>query len=339
MNRFKAFKKHSAPQDLGLTTQALTGARFINSDGSFNVTRRGLPWWRVQGFYERLITMPWLRFYLIIATGFIAVNFVFGAAYFFIGKNDMMGVIADSEWERFEEDVFFSAQTMTTVGYGRISPKGIGASSLAAFESLIGLLGFALSTGLLFARFARPRARILFSPQAVIAPYQGGIALMFRIANERSNQLIEVDVQVSASFIRDDSDGSQRDYHALNLERRSINFFPLSWTIVHPIDERSPLFGVDQAKLVNLQPEFFILIKGFDDIFSQTVHARYSYQAHEIVWGARFKKIFHQEGHHVIIDLDRLGEMEPAVLASSLEEHANSELQAEAEAAMQSETT
>ncbi len=330
----KRRSRKAAPQDLGLTTQAMAGARFINPDGSFNVIRRGLPWWRTSGIYERLITLTWPRFFACILAAYLLGNLAFGSVYYFIGRQDMMGVIADNEWQRFEEDVFFSAQTLTTVGYGRISPKGVLASTIASFESLVGLLGFAVGTGLLFARFARPKAHILFSPQALIAPYQGGIALMFRIANERSNQLIEVEVQVSASFVKGD-DHSQREFHTLVLERSSINFFPLSWTLVHPIDERSPLFGMTESNLGERNPEFFVLVKGFDDVFSQVVHARFSYKAHEIIWGARFVRIFQQEGKHVALDLSHLGEFEPAILASSLETHQNDLLHAEAEAVLQ----
>jgi inward rectifier potassium channel len=195
-------------------------------------------------------------------------------------------------------------------------------------------MSFAIGTGLLYGRFARPKAHILHSPQALIAPYQGGVALMFRIANERSHQLIEVEVQVSASFVKGEN-AAEREYHNLALERNSVNFFPLSWTVVHPIDERSPLFGLTEAALSERDPEIFILIKGFDDVFSQVVHSRFSYKAQEIAWGARFVKIFEQDGSHVAIDLDRLGEHEPAILVSSLESRQKALLQAEAEAAMQ----
>lgn len=330
-------KPKPVQDDLGLTTRDLGSTRFINRDGTFNVVRYGLPWWRSMGVYDRLITMGWMQFYLLILTFFTLINIGFGSIYFLLSPTDLMGVIQKSELQRFTEDIFFSAQTLTTVGYGRISPLGFWPSAIASFESLLGLLIFALFTGLLFARFSRPKASIIYSEHALIAPYRGITGFMFRIANARNNQLIEVDVQITVSLLKQPSNSSnqgaittdnknkipntiEREFHNLDLERKRIDFFPLSWTIVHPIDESSPLFGMDAERLVAYDPEFFILIKAFDDVFSQTVHSRFSYKVSEVVWGGKFKVIFGVENGSMAINLSRLSEFEPVPLSSSIEE-------------------
>ena len=182
---------------------------------------------------------------------------------------------------------FFSAQTLTTVGYGHISPNSHLASAVAALESLLGLLSFALATGLLYGRFSRPHAQIRFSHHAVVAPYQDGMGFMFRFINRRSNQLIEVEATIVLTLL-DPATGTRR-FVTLALERSRINLFPTSWTVVHPIDEASPLFGMTDSDLRTAQAEFIVLIKAFDDTFAQTIYQRTSYTADEVLWGTRFK--------------------------------------------------
>jgi inward rectifier potassium channel len=177
-------------------------------------------------------------------------------------------------------------------------------------ESLVGLLGFALGTGILFARFSRPTAAVVFSSRAVVAPYRGITAFMFRITNARTNQLVELEAKVLLSYI----DGSARKYFQLTLERTRVVFFPLSWTIVHPIDEKSPMWGMSHEELTAREAEFMILLTGVDETFSQMVHARSSYKPEELHFGHRFKNIYNpiDERGSVSIDVRRLSEIEPA---------------------------
>jgi inward rectifier potassium channel len=184
---------------------------------------------------------------------------------------------------------FFSAQTLTTVGYGHISPNSHLVSAVAAFESLLGLLSFALATGLLYGRFSRPHAQMCFSHHALVAPYREGTGFMFRFVNRRSNQLIEVEATVVMSLL--DGETNTRRFVTLTLERSKINLFPTSWTVVHPIDAASPLFGLTDADLHKGQVEFVILIKAFDDTFAQTIYQRTSYISDEVLWGFRFKSM------------------------------------------------
>src|SRR5258706_289757 len=272
--------------DPGLT-QKFSGnlRRFINKDGTFNVRRQGVTW-RATHPYLRLINMSWPAFLTIVFFAYVVVNTLFAVAYFLVGMQGIQGGEASTAAERFTNAFFFSAQTLSTVGYGSMAPHGIAANILSAFEAMLGLMGFALATGLLFGRFSRPSARIGFSDQMVIAPYQDGVSLQFRVVNHRMNSLVELEAKVMLMTVEDVGPESKRIYKVLNLERPSVYFFPLTWTIVHPIDRESPLHGKTAADLEKLQAEVLILIKGYDDTFSQTVNAKYSYRYDEIKWGA-----------------------------------------------------
>jgi inward rectifier potassium channel len=287
--------------------------RLLNRDGSFNVMRKGLSFVQSLSPYHSLLTMSWSKFNLMVFTYYILFNILFGIAFYLCGEDALQGTTGRSNVERFMDDFFFSVQTSTTIGYGRIAPVGLAANVLVSLEAMAGLLGFALATSLLFARFSRPNAKIIFSHQSVIAPYRGITAFEFRIANERSNQLIQVEVAVMLSRIERDTAAGIRKFHKLSLEREQVVFFPLNWTIVHPIDEKSPLFGVSRESFYDSDPEFLILLTGTDDTFSQTVHARSSYKANEIVWGARFGDMFQKQENGVMsVDLRRIHDIELA---------------------------
>ena len=295
--------------DPGLTQQfSAPLRRAINKDGSFNVHRRGTTW-RDTHPYLYLINAPWSVFLAIIFATYVLVNTIFALVYFALGPNQLQGgTEAATTLDMFLNAFFFSAHTLTTVGYGSISPRGVEANILAAIEAMVGLMGFALATGLLFGRVSRPSARIGFSEKMLVAPYLDGASLQFRIVNQRANTLMELEAKVLLMTVENAQDPAPRKYKPLRLERESVYFFPLTWTIVHPIDRESPLYGLSGADLENLQAEFLILIKGFDDTFSQTVHARYSYRYDEIAWDARFTPAFQIDEHgDIVLDVDRVG--------------------------------
>jgi inward rectifier potassium channel len=259
-----------------------------------------------------LIGLSWPAFIGTVLLSYLLINLVFSLMYLAIGIDHLPGHDAVGPAGHFWDAFFFSAQTLTTVGYGRISPDGFAASLLAAVESFTGLMGFALATGLLYSRFARPEGRMLFSGHALIAAYREGSGFMFRVANARKNQLIETEVQVSLSMV--DKHGTRR-FHDLPLERKKIHFFPLSWTVVHPITPYSPLWGMTARDFAEGDGEFFVQMKAFDDAFSQTLYVRSSYRFDEIVFGARFRFIFgRNEAGATTIDLHRLDDHEPAAL-------------------------
>jgi inward rectifier potassium channel len=281
-------------KDLGLGARVAqqSGPRLLNRDGSFNVVRAGLPLSRSLSAYHVFLSTSWTGFFLAIAGAYLVTNLAFACGYLLCGPDALHGASGTTLGARFREAFFFSVQTLATIGYGRVSPDGLAANLVVTVEALVGLLGFALATGLLFSRFSRPTARIVFSERAVVAPYRGITGFMFRIANERSHQLIEVEATVTLSRWETQGETRVRKFYELPLERRRVVFFPLHWVIVHPIDEKSPLRGVTPEAFDASDPEVFILLTAVDETFSQTVHARSSYKHYEVVWDARFRDIF-----------------------------------------------
>jgi inward rectifier potassium channel len=298
--------------DPGLTQQ-FTGTlrRSINPDGTFNVYRRGGSW-RDLHPYLMMLNVSWRGFFAIVFSAYLIVNTCFAIGYFLLGPGQLNGADAATETRRFLNDFFFSAHTLTTVGYGNISPGTIPANALTAFEALTGLMGIALATGLLFGRFSRPSARIRFSDRILQAPYQDRTSLQVRIVNLRPNVLMDLEATMILMTVEGPPGAMKRRYQELNLERGGINFLALTWTIVHPIEEGSPIFGMTQEDIFRLQAEFVILVKGFDDTFSQTVHARYSYRYDELVWQARFEPAFEIDpAGDMVLNVDRVGRHTP----------------------------
>ncbi|MEO7084346.1 MAG: ion channel [Gemmatimonadaceae bacterium] len=300
------------PKDLGFgsVVGGVNEKRLLNRDGTFNPRRDGLPLLSSLSFYHYFLTMGWGRFAVMVVSGYLGANVVFALAYLACGMDSLVAttpaVMGNAFWRAF----FFSVETLATIGYGNVTPNGLPAHLVMTAESLVGLLVFALITGILFSRFSRPTAAVMFSQRAVVAPYRGYTAFMFRITNARSNQLVELEAKVLFSRI----EGSSRKYDQLMLERTSVVFFPLSWTIVHPINEKSPMFGMSHEEMVAKDAEFMILMTGTDETFSQTVHARSSYKPEEVVFGQRFANIYNplDDSGSVSIDIRKLSDTEPA---------------------------
>jgi inward rectifier potassium channel len=297
-------------RELGFGNKAKS-VRLLKHDGTFNVRRTGLPFFQNLHIYHALIEMSWLKFAAITLLFYSFMNVTFALLYVWVGIEHLSGVSGNTFLEKFWEAFFFSAQTLTTVGYGRISPEGFATSMIAAVESMIGLMGFALITGILYGKFSRPTARIIFSEKAIIAPYKDINAFEFRIVNERKNQLIEVEVQVLISMNKL-IDGQRKNiFLDLPLETKKVNFLPLPWTIVHAIDENSPFFGITAKELIEAAAEFIIMVKAYDDTFSQNIYKRYSYTAAEIIWGAKFNVIYKNDEDGVVnLMMDKFQEIE-----------------------------
>ena len=264
----------------------------INPDGSFNVRRIGIGY-STKNLYQDLINMRWPHFLCLILVTYLIINFCFALIYVIIGIENLHGVVPKDSWlDNYFIAFNFSFQTFTTLGYGVLAPSGKVMNTIAAIEALMGFMGFALATGLLYGRFSKPSAELIFSDNIIIAPYHGITSLQFRIANARSNMLMEMEASVIMQMVDFNHDPPQRQFAQLPLERNQILFFPLNWTIVHPINEDSPLYGMTEDDLENKQIEFLVHIKGFDDTFSQVVHRNYSYLHDDMVWNARFEKTF-----------------------------------------------
>lgn len=314
-NRESGEENSKVDPDLGFGLNNYQGAtRFLNTDGSPNVLRIGIPIWDRIDPLHLMLNLSWMTFFLSILVGYVIVNFLFAGLYFLIGVEHLSGIVGETASEKFWEAFFFSAQTITTVGYGRISPMGHWASWIAAFESLLGLLGFAVFTGLIYGRFARPSNQLMFTPNAVIAPYKGISALMFRVANPKINELTEIDASIM--LIMFDHQSQKRTYQALKLERNSIMFLAMNWTIVHPLDEDSPLVDMDKKDFEHHQVELVVTLKAFDETRAQNIFCRSSYKFSDIKWGEKFVpiKINFNNAGTMMYDLGTLNGTIPADL-------------------------
>jgi inward rectifier potassium channel len=286
--------------------------RLLNRDGSFNVKRHRSSHWSGLYSYNALVFMPAWRFFVVVLIWYMIINSLFAGAYLLCGPGALHG---DAGVPEFMRAFFFSVHTFATIGYGNITPVGVGANLLVTMESLVGLTSFALLAGLVFARFSRPTAKIIYSRQAIIAPYGGGTAFEFRIMNGRDNELVEVHATITMGRFESLGGIRQRKFYPLDLERRKVSFFPLNWTIVHPIDERSPLWGWNETMMRESETEFLILLTAIDDTFAQTVHNRGSYTAEEVVWGAKFLPLVDESADGMpMARLERFHEFEKAEL-------------------------
>jgi inward rectifier potassium channel len=297
-------------KELGFGRSITTTGRIMNADGSFNVVRHSRSVW--DNTYYHLVTMPWWLFFLLQVLAFVSINLVFATLYCMVGVEHLNGIKMGGLMDNFTQAYFFSSQTLTTVGYGYVSPMGLPANIIASFESFLGLLTFALVSGLLYGRFSRPSAGIVFSNNMLISPYKDGRAMMFRIVNARRSELIETEAQIILTLNQPDENGNLfRRYVPLELEISKISFFSLSWTLVHPLDDKSPLFGFTEQDMLESHVEVMILIKAIEEANQQTVHIRHSYAAEEIVWNAKFTPVMgrHPKGVTEVITA-KIGDFE-----------------------------
>ena len=301
-------------KDLGFGTEVARGARqrLLNRDGTFNVIREGLNPLSALSLYHWSLTMSWPQFLGFMTVSYVAVNALFALAFLLCGPGALQSAVGSFAGQPFYRAFFFSVYTFATIGYGNIIPVGVAANSLVAIEALVYIIGIALATGVIFSRFSRPSARIVYSRNAIVAPYRDKTALEFRIANGRTSQLIEVEIQVILTKLELVDGTSVRKFYDLDLERQRVVFFTLSWTVVHPIDPGSPMWGLTKKDLLDADAEVLILLTATDETLSQIVHSRSSYKADEIVWGAKFSNMFMRTEAAGIIgmNLDRIHDIE-----------------------------
>jgi inward rectifier potassium channel len=265
--------------------------RLILEDGSFNVKRKGIGF-RGFSLYHWLIYLPWFQLIFFGVIAYVIVNIFFATVYLILGQNQLSGYDPSLGHSYFLHCFYFSTQTLTTVGFGSISPLRTGSSLLAAFEAMVGLLGFAFATSVIYGRFSKAKSKIVHSKTMVISPYRGIKGLKFRIANSKRNQLIEMSAKVMYSFLETENGIAKRKYLRLPLEIEEINMFPLPWTIVHPLDETSPLVNKSADQLKEEETEIIVILKGYDDTFNQYVHKILSYRAHDILFDHDFEPMF-----------------------------------------------
>lgn len=286
--------------DLGLGTKV---KRLVNKNGSFNVKRVGLGFSTVN-LYQELVKMSWAKFLLLVISTLFLINILFAVSYYLIGMENFSGMIPGSFIDNLLQCFFFSFQTFTTVGYGHIAPRGNLLSLMASQEAMTGLMIFAIITGLLYGRFAKPSAKILFSENILIAPFGDGISLQFRIVNKRKSTIMDISARVIYSH---QEKGKSRVYLPLELERSQVTLFPLNWTIVHPITEKSPIYGKTNEDLAKFDTELIVVLKGYDDTFSQDINSIHSYHYEEIIWGAKFDPMYDLNSENFVeLDFSKL---------------------------------
>jgi inward rectifier potassium channel len=260
--------------------------RLVSSGGLPNVNRIGLKARPTADIYHYALRAPWSMLLVMIGLLYLGANAVFALIYLGVGG------IANARPGSFADAFFFSVQTMATIGYGQMWPTSVTAQILVTAEAMVGLLGLAVATGLIFSKFARPSARIMFSRVAVISPREGVPSLMFRMANERRDQIVEATMRLVLIRNEQTAEGERlRRIHDLKLARGHSAVFFLSWTAIHPITPDSPLYGQTAEDLLRVEAQVMATVTGTDETLSQTVHARYSYTVADLVWGHRLADI------------------------------------------------
>jgi inward rectifier potassium channel len=295
------------------SNSGVEGGRLANKDGSTNVQKTGMPFWERISIYHSLLRMSRGKFWLMIVLFYTIINLVFAGIYMAIGVDQLSGGLpTDGFFEKFTEAFFFSSQTLTTVGYGHVAPTGLLTNLVASTESFMGILAFAVVTGLVYGRFTRPRAFITFSDHMVVAPYKEGRGLMIRLATYKNNHLTDVEAIVTAALHVEENGKTVTKFYPLTLEISKINSLALSWTVVHYMNEDSPLYGFTEKDLRDGKLELIVSIKAFDDHFSNTVQQRTSYAAHEMIYGAKFTPMFEkaEDGSTTILKLDKVNAYE-----------------------------
>ncbi|MBL0273010.1 MAG: Inward rectifier potassium channel Irk [Chitinophagaceae bacterium] len=311
MALLKRFRNLKSEENTGFGTNSTsTGGRFINRNGQPNVIKRGVGILDRYSWYHTMLGMKMGRFLLLLFLIYILINLIFAGIYYLIGIHHLSGVNTGSPLKNFTEVFFFSAQTFTTVGYGRISPSGFMASAVSTFEAFLGLLSFAIATGLFYGRFSRPQAFLKFSNNALIAPFKDGTALMFRLSPYKNNSLSDVEVKLTLSITNEENGKLTDKFYNLDLEYAKINGLALSWTIVHPIDDKSPFYGLSKEDIANTDMEIMVYVKAFDGVFSNNVITRTSYVSSEIIWGAKFNMMYHPSNDKLktILSVDKLND-------------------------------
>lgn len=298
------------------TSASNYGGRFVNKNGDANVRKKGIGFLERTSWHHFMLTIPRWQFFGIIILFYFLANLFFATIYYYIGVEHLNGIIASNNAEKFGQAFFFSVQTFTTVGYGHINPTGFWASFVSSVEALTGLLTFAIATGLFFGRFSKPEAYIKFSENAIIAPYENGTALMFRMTPFKNVNLTDAEARVTLGLSIEENGKMVNKFYQLPLELDKVNALTLSWTLVHPITEKSPLYNFTAQDYGSIDGEILVFIKVFDDIYSTHLVKRTSYIFKEVVYGAKFNIMYNQneDDSVTILDLQKLNSFEKVTL-------------------------
>ncbi len=320
MNLLKKINaKAQAQENTGFGTNSNSyGGRFITKSGNANVKKTGIGFLDSISWYHTMLNIPRWKFMVIVVLFYFIVNFFFASLYYLNGVEHLKGVEMTSSMDKFGQAFFFSIQTFTTVGYGHISPSGFSTSLIAAVEALFGLLSFAIATGLFYGRFSKPKAHILFSKNAIIAPYKDKTALMLRMTPYKNTNLTDAEAKLTLGMKVEEHGKPVNKFYSLELELEKVNALTMSWTLVHPITESSPLYNFTAEDFQNLEGEFLVFMRMFDDMYSTTVAKRTSYIFSEVVFGAKFLPMFsrNEDESKSLLHIDKLNDFERVSLTS-----------------------
>ncbi len=284
------------------------GGRFLNKNGNPNIKKEGIGYFERISWYHILLEMPRWKFFLTIVLFYLCINLLFSCIYYFLGLNEFGGTYTTSHFRQFAEAFFFSSQSFTIGGYGRVSPDNLLMNALCAFEAFLGLLSLAVVTGLLYGRFSRPKAYIRFSGNALLAPFHNGLAIMLRLAPFKNTTLTDAEAKATLGLVIEEKGKMVNKFYQLPLEYHTVNSLTLSWTIVHPITETSPFYNFTEEDFKNAKGEILVFVKAFDDMFSNTVVSRTSYTLNELILGAKFNPMYHKSDseNKTLLHLDKL---------------------------------
>jgi inward rectifier potassium channel len=287
------------------------GGRFINRDGSFNMRKEGMPWFNRFSIYHSMLNLPRWKFFLLILIVYLSFSLLYTIIYLIIGVDEFAGMLGASYWQKVKEIYFFSTETFTTVGYGRVNPIGDGVNFVASIEAMNGFLSFAIATGLIYGRFSKPTAYLAFSDHALISPFADKTALMFRFVSFKDNHILtNVDIKVNIGLKLQENGNDVYKFYDLNLERSHVESLPMNWTVVHPIDDTSPFIGFSFEDMKLADVELYVLVRGFDDVYSNMVLQRTSYTFDEIKFNKKFIPMYREseDGRTTILELDKLND-------------------------------
>lgn len=298
-------------KDPGFGYNSKENARnIINDNGTSNVRHINRKR-NVNDLYTYFIDISWFQFFVLILVAYTILNMLFGVFYVAIGIEQITKP-KGTFLEDFLNGFFFSAQTLTTVGYGGIAPQGIAANFIAAFEAMIGLLSFSFITGMLYGRFSKPKANIEFSENIILRDFKSQKAIMFRLMNSRKTVMIEPEITVTLSVTEENEKNEfKRNFYELKLERNKIMYLPTVWTIVHQIDDDSPLYKYSKEEITNLDAHLYILINYHEESFSQKVYQINSYHFEDLITDVKYKSAasFDVEGY-TLLDHNKLSKVE-----------------------------
>lgn len=294
------------------------GGRFINKNGQPNIEKKGVGYFERISWYHALLDMSRWKFFFTITIFYVIINLIFTIIYYFLGLKEFGGSSTSSHFTQFAEAFFFSSQSFTIGGYGRLSPDNLLMNTLCAFESFLGLLSLAVVTGLLYGRFSRPKAYLRFSKNVLLSPFQGGTAIMMRLAPFKNTTLTDAEAKVTLGIIVEENGKMVNKFYQLPLEYNIVNSLTLSWTIVHPITDTSPFYNFTAEDFKNARGEILVFVKAFDDMFSNTVVTRTSYTLNELVLGAKFNPMYNRTENKTILHLEKLNSFDLVDLDSNL---------------------